>query len=423
MDTLVAIGTSAAWGYSVVIALFPSIVEGAGLDPETYFDSATIIIGLVLLGRWLESRAKDQTRGAIRRLIGLQPRTARRIEGGSEVDVPLEAILVGDLVRVRPGEKVPVDGVVVEGRASIDGSMLTGEPLPVEVGPGDPVIGATMAVAGTLVVRTVRVGRDSVLASIVELVQRAQGSKAPIQRLADRISEVFVPFVLVVATATFVIWALVGPEPRITFALTAFIAVVVIACPCAMGLATPTAVMVGTGRAAETGILIRSAAALEAAGKVDAVVLDKTGTLTRGRPTVERVVLEPGVEEARVVDLAASAERGSEHPLGAAIVVLANRTELGFRPASAFESFVGRGVVAIVDGHEVVVGSQRLLEERGIPVPARADDASSGATAVHVAIDGTAAATFLIADPIRPSAAAAVADLRAAGCRGLAGDR
>ena len=243
--------------------------------------------------------------------------------------MPLEAVLVGDLVRVRPGEKVPVDGVVVEGRASIDGSMLTGEPLPVEVGPGDPVIGATMAVAGTLVVRTTRVGRDSVLASIVELVQRAQGSKAPIQRLADRISEVFVPFVLAVAAVTFVIWSLAGPEPSLTFALTTFIAVVVIACPCAMGLATPTAVMVGTGRAAETGILIRSAAALEAAGKVDAVVLDKTGTLTRGRPTVERIVLEPGFEEERVVDLAASAERGSEHPLGAAIVVLANRTELG----------------------------------------------------------------------------------------------
>ncbi len=207
MDTLVAIGTSAAWGYSVVVALFPALVEEAGLDPETYFDSATIIIGLVLLGRWLESRAKDQTRGAIRRLIGLQPRTARRIEGGHEMDVPLEAVLVGDLVRVRPGEKVPVDGIVVEGHASIDGSMLTGEPLPVEVGPGDPVIGATMAVAGTLVVRTTRVGRDTVLASIVELVQRAQGSKAPIQRLADRISEVFVPLVLVVATATFVIWA------------------------------------------------------------------------------------------------------------------------------------------------------------------------------------------------------------------------
>jgi Cu+-exporting ATPase len=415
MDTLVAIGTSAAWGYSVVIALFPSLVEEAGLHPETYFDSATIIIGLVLLGRWLESRAKDQTRGAIRRLIGLQPRTARRIVDGRETDVPLEAVLVGDLVRVRPGEKVPVDGVVVEGRASIDGSMLTGEPLPVEVGPGDPVIGATMAVAGTLVVRTTRVGRDSVLASIVEMVQRAQGSKAPIQRLADRISEVFVPVVLIAAAVTFVVWALAGPEPSVTYALTTFIAVVVIACPCAMGLATPTAVMVGTGRAAETGILIRSAAALERAGKVDAVVLDKTGTLTRGRPTVERIDLEPGFEEERVVDLAASAERGSEHPLGAAIVVRANLTELGFRPTTAFESIVGRGIVATVDGHEVVVGSPTLLAERGIAVPDRVDDVASGATAVHVAIDGRAAATFLVADPIRPSAAAAVAGLRDAG--------
>ena len=412
MDTLVVVGTSAAWAYSVFVTFFPSVVHEAGLHPETYFDSSTIIIGLVLLGRWLESRAKDQTRGAIRRLIGLQPRTARRLEDGREVDVPLEAILVGDLIRVRPGEKVPVDGIVIEGRASIDGSMLTGEPLPVDVGPGDEVIGATLAVAGTLLVRTTRIGRDTVLASIVELVQRAQGSKAPIQRLADRISAVFVPFVLIVAAATFAIWWLAGPEPRITLALTSFIAVVVIACPCAMGLATPTAVMVGTGRAAETGILIRSAAALEAAGKVDAIVFDKTGTLTRGRPTVQRVVVEPGFDEDRVVDLAASAERGSEHPLGAAIVVRANLTELGFRPIEAFESFAGRGVRAVVDGQEVLVGSPRLLEERGIAPP---DHGASGETPVHVAVDGRAAATFFIADPLRPSAGPAVADLQAAG--------
>jgi P-type Cu+ transporter len=414
MDTLVAVGTSAAWAYSVFVTLFPSVIHEAGLHPETYFDSSTIIIGLVLLGRWLESRAKDQTRGAIRRLIGLQPMTARRIEDGREADVPLDAVLVGDLIRIRPGEKVPVDGIVVDGRASVDGSMLTGEPLPVDVGPGDEVIGATMAVSGTLVVRTTRVGRDTVLASIVELVQRAQGSKAPIQRMADRISAVFVPFVLATAALTFVVWSLAGPEPQITFALTTFIAVVVIACPCAMGLATPTAVMVGTGRAAETGILIRSAAALERAGKVDAVIFDKTGTLTRGRPTVERIVVEPGFDEDRVVDLAASAERGSEHPLGAAIVVRANLTELGFQPIEAFESFAGRGVGAVVDGHAVLVGSPRLLEERGIALDA-GDHGGSGETPVHVAIDGRAAATFLIADPIRPSAAAAIADLRAAG--------
>jgi P-type Cu+ transporter len=414
MDTLVAVGTTAAWAYSVVVTLFPAVVADAGLHPETYFDSSTIVIGLVLLGRWLESRAKDQTRSAIRHLVGLQPRTARRLEDGHETDVPLEAIQVGDLVRVRPGEKVPVDGIVVEGRASIDGSMLTGEPLPVDVGPGDEIVGATMAVAGTLLVRTTRVGRDTVLASIVELVQRAQGSKAPIQRLADRISEVFVPFVLAVAVVTFAVWTAFGPEPRITFALTTFIAVLVIACPCAMGLATPTAVMVGTGRAAETGILIRSAAALERTGKVDTVIFDKTGTLTRGRPTVQRVVVEPGVDEERVVDLAASVERGSEHPLGAAIVVRANLTELGFRPFEGFESFAGRGVRAVVDGHEVLVGSPRLLEERGV---AFADVVVGGAgeTPVLVAVDSQAAATFLIADPVRPTAAAAVADLRAAG--------
>jgi Cu+-exporting ATPase len=414
MDTLVAVGTSAAWGYSVFVTLFPTVVHEAGLHPETYFDSSTIIIGLVLLGRWLEARAKDQTTGAIRRLIGLQPQTARRLEDGREVDVPLESVRVGDLLRVRPGEKLPVDGIVIEGQTAIDESMLTGEPLPVEKAAGDELIGATLNTSGSIVMRTTRVGRDTVLASIVELVQRAQGSKAPIQRLADRISEFFVPFVLVVAGLTFAIWYLAGPEPRITLALTAFIAVVVIACPCAMGLATPTAVMVGTGRAAEAGILIRSAAALERAGKVSAVIFDKTGTLTRGRPTVERVVVEPGFEERELIDLAASVERGSEHPLGAAIVAHGHLGGLGFQPMVRFESYPGRGAVAIVDGREVLVGSPRLLQERGIPF---GDESvrQVGHTAVHVAIDGRVAGTFLIADPVRPESAQAVRDLGAAG--------
>jgi Cu+-exporting ATPase len=416
MDTLVAVGTSAAWGYSVFVTLFPTVVHEAGLHPETYFDSSTAIIGLVLLGRWLEARARDQTSGAIRRLIALQPPTARRLDDGGEVDVPLEAVRVGDLLRVRPGERVPVDGIVVEGRSAVDQSMLTGEPLPVEMGPGDDVIGATRNANGTMVIRATRVGRDTVLASIVEMVERAQGSKAPIQHLADRISEVFVPFVLGLASLTFVIWLVAGPEPRFTLALTAFIAVVVIACPCAMGLATPTAVMVGTGRAAETGILIRNAAALERAGGVDAVIFDKTGTLTRGRPTVERVVVEPGYSEREVIDLAASVERGSEHPLGGAIVAFANLTELGFRSIDRFESFPGRGVGAIADGHDVLVGNARLLEERGITRPAERDEPSSNVrTTVHVAIDGRPAATLLIDDPIRPGSVAAVRDLRASG--------
>ena len=414
MDTLVAVGTSAAWAYSTFVTIFPDVVHQAGLQPETYFDSSAIIIGLVLLGRWLEARAKDQTTGAIRRLIGLQPATARRLEDGLETDVPLAAVRVGDLLRVRPGEKVPVDGIVVEGQTAVDESMLTGEPLPVDKSAGAELIGATLNASGTVVMRATRVGRDTVLASIVDLVQRAQGSKAPIQRLADRISEFFVPFVLVVASLTFVIWFVAGPEPRITLALIAFIAVVVIACPCAMGLATPTAIMVGTGRAAEAGILIRSAAALERAGKVNAVIFDKTGTLTLGRPTVERVLVEPGYEERDVIDLAASAERGSEHPLGAAIVAYGHLAEAGFQPIEDFESFAGRGVQAKIGGRKVVVGNARLLEEGGIAVTGNAPGAIGGTT-ILVAIDGRQAASILISDPIRADSAQAVRDLRAAG--------
>jgi P-type Cu+ transporter len=419
MDTLVAVGTSAAWAYSVFVTLFPEVVHEAGLHPETYFDSSTIIIGLVLLGRWLELRARDQTSGAIRRLIGLQPLMARRIDGDVEVEVPLEAVRAGDLLRVRPGAKVPVDGIVVEGRSAIDESMLTGEALPVEKTAGDGVIGATLNTSGTFVMRATRVGRDTVLASIVDLVQRAQGSKAPIQRLADRISEVFVPIVLVIAGLTFAIWFLAGPEPRLTLALTAFIAVVVIACPCAMGLATPTAIMVGTGRAAEIGVLIRNAAALELAAKVDTVVFDKTGTLTRGRPTVERVIVEPGFDQAEVVDLAASLERGSEHPLGGAIVVFANRTELGFQTVDGFEAHAGQGISGRVSGREILVGTARFLEARGIATtPAQAHDSTptgAAVTSVFVAIDGRFASTFAIADPIRTESAEAVRDLRANG--------
>ncbi len=414
MDTLVVVGTTAAWAYSTFATVFPEVVRQAGLQPETYFDSSAIIIGLVLLGRWLEARAKDQTTGAIRRLIGLQPATARRIEDGREVDVPLAAVQAGDQLRVRPGEKIPVDGIVVEGQTAVDESMLTGEPLPVEKQTGDQLIGATLNTSGSVVMRATRVGRETVLASIVDLVQRAQGSKAPIQRLADRISEVFVPFVLVVAGLTFVIWFLAGPEPRITLALTAFIAVVVIACPCAMGLATPTAIMVGTGRAAEAGILIRNAAALERATRVNTVIFDKTGTLTRGRPTVERVVLQPGFDEGEVIDLAASAERGSEHPLAAAIVAHGHLREAGFLALDQFESFAGRGVSATVSGRQVIVGSPRLLAERGVQL-ATATAGEPDGSSILVAIDGRQAAGFVISDPVRPDAAAAIGQLQAAG--------
>jgi len=426
MDTLVAVGTTTAWAYSVFVTFFPEIVHEAGLHPETYFDSSTIIIGLILLGRWLEARAKGQTTGAIRRLIGLQAHTARIVSGTTDEDVPLDSVLAGDLLRVRPGEKIPVDGIVVEGTSAVDQSMLTGEAIPVEKGPGDEVIGATLNTSGSFVFRATRVGRETALARIVELVQRAQGSKAPIQRVADRISEVFVPAVLLVAVASFAAWFLLGPEPRLTLALTAFISVVIIACPCAMGLATPTAIMVGTGRGAEAGILFRSAEALERAGRVTAVVFDKTGTLTLGQPRVERFVAAGGAGEddaATVLDLAASAERGSEHPLAAVIVRHANRSESGFRPVQGFEAHVGHGVGATVEGRAVLVGSRRLLEDRGASpnidaatlADAAADAERLGRTIVYVAIDGRAAGCFVIADPVRPESRQAIRDLQASG--------
>ncbi|MFI5262822.1 MAG: heavy metal translocating P-type ATPase, partial [Candidatus Limnocylindrales bacterium] len=422
MDSLVAIGTSAAWAYSVFITVVPSVVEQAGLAPAAYFDSSTIIIGLILLGRWLEARAKGQTTDSIRHLIGLRPRTTRRLEGGTEVDVPLEMVRAGDLLRVRPGEKVPVDGVVVEGQSAVDESMLTGEAIPIEKAVGDRVIGATLNTSGTLVMRATRVGRDTVLAAIVEMVQRAQGSKAPIQRVADRVAAVFVPVVLVVAIAAFAVWFVAGPEPHLTLALTAFISVVIIACPCAMGLATPTAIMVGTGKGAEAGILFRHAEALERAGQVQVVVFDKTGTLTMGRPVVEDIVVAPGWSEARLLDLAASAERGSEHPLAAAIIARAHLDELGFQPATEFTASAGHGIEARIDGHRVLVGSNQLLAARGAtPGPDRAADATGhravggSRIAVEVTVDGRWAGRLLLADPVRAEAVQAVRDLTAAG--------
>ena len=423
MDTLVAVGTTAAWLYSVVVTLLPEVIHEAGLHPETYFDSSTIIIGLVLLGRWLEHRAKTSTTGAIRRLLGLQASTARRVTDGREEDVPLESVVVGDLLRVRPGDKVPVDGIVVEGASAIDASMLTGEPIPVEVTPGLEVIGATLNTTGTFVMRATRVGRETALARIVELVSRAQGSKAPIQRLADRIAEVFVPFVLVLATGTFAVWLLFGPEPRITLALTAFIGVVVIACPCAMGLATPTAIMVGTGRGAEAGILIRGGEGLEIAHRVDTIVLDKTGTLTRGRPSVVDIAVAPGVAARDLLDLAGSLERASEHPLGAAIVARANREELGFQTVTDFTSVTGGGVMGTVetDGgpRDVLVGTRRLLGDHGIDVSPLGDAldaaASAGRTVALVAVDGRIAGLLTINDPVKAESGPAIRELTAAG--------
>ena len=415
MDTLVVVGTSAAWAYSVLVTVAPSIFRAAGIEPQTYFDSSTAIIGLVLMGRWLEARAKAQTVGAIKALLGLQSQSARIVRGGREIDVPLEDVRVGDLVRVRPGERVPVDGRVGEGESAVDESMLTGEPIPAAKRPGDEVIGGTMNLNGTFLFRATRVGRDTALAQIVELVRRAQGSKAPIQRLADRIGGVFVPVVLGLGALTFGLWFVIGPEPKLTHALVAFITVVVISCPCAMGLATPTAIMVGTGRGAEAGVLIRGGEALETAAQVDAVVFDKTGTLTRGRPSLGTVVSSPGFTADEVLDIAASIERGSEHPLAAAILARGDELGLGRRAVEGFEAVSGRGVRGRIDGRIVMVGTAAFLEAAGVDVGPLAAVAEAGSAVTYLAVDGRLAGALPTVDEIKPESAGAVRELGDAG--------
>jgi Cu+-exporting ATPase len=406
MNTLVVVGTSVAYGYSAFVTLWPTLAQRWGFPYHLYYETAVIIVALILLGRWLEARAKKQTGQAITALMGLQARTARVLHDGQEIDVPVEQVEVGDLVRVRPGEKVPVDGVVREGRSAVDESMLTGESLPVDKGPGDPVIGATLNATGSFVLAATKVGRDTTLAQIVRLVEEAQGSKAPIQRLADTISAYFVPAVLGLAAVNFVGWLLLSGN--LTLALTTTIAVLIIACPCALGLATPIAIMVGTGKAAEYGILIRGGEALEQARKIDTIVLDKTGTLTRGKPSVvasHELRGASGESDAHdsqlatrnsslatrhsLLALAAAVEVGSEHPLGAAIVQHARDLGLEIPPAEAFESITGKGVRARVEDQDVVVGNQALLAELGIDTSAldgpAAELASRGATPMYVA--------------------------------------
>jgi Cu+-exporting ATPase len=419
MSTLVAVGTSAAWAYSVLVTMYPEVVMRAGLSGETYFDSSTIIIGLILLGKWLEARAKGRTTGAIKRLIGLQAKTARLVTPTGDLDVPIERVQPGDLLRVRPGEKVPTDGVLTEGSSALDEALLTGEAMPVRKRPGDEVIGATFNTTGSFVMRATRVGSETALAQIVELVRRAQGSKAPIQRLADRISGIFVPAVLGIGALTFALWWLLGPEPKVTLALAAFITVVIVACPCAMGLATPTAIMVGTGRGAEAGILVRGGEALETAQRVTTVLFDKTGTLTRGTPAVAELLPAPGGDPVVLLRMAAAVESGSEHPLASAILREARERGLAFSAADGFAAIVGGGAEATVDGVPVLVGSARLLGERGIepgPLGATADtQAGHGRTPVFVARDGVVIGLIAIADPVKPEAAEAVRALAAQG--------
>jgi Cu+-exporting ATPase len=421
MDTLVAVGTLAAWGYSVVVTVAPDLVMHAGIEPVTYYDSAAMIVGLILAGRWLEARTRAQAGGAIAGLVALQPRNARLVTDAGERDVPVADVRPGDVLRVRPGEKVPVDGVVLDGGSAVDESMLTGEAMPVAKGPGDRVTGATLNGGGTFTFRATRVGADTVLAHIVRLVAAAQGSRAPIQHLADAVSERFVPIVMALAALTFGAWLLLGPQPSLTNALVSAISVLIIACPCAMGLATPTAVMVGTGRAAEAGILIRDGAALERAAAVDTVVFDKTGTLTSGRPTVTDVVLatDADLSADEVLALAAAVEVGSEHPLARAIVDAAADRTVELAAASDFVSRAGSGVEAVVDGSTILVGNDAFLSAKGVDVSslgrAAAEVAAESMTPVHVARAGSGLAILAVSDPLKPTAAAAVRELVSAG--------
>ncbi|MGH7550649.1 MAG: heavy metal translocating P-type ATPase, partial [Gemmatimonadota bacterium] len=378
MNTLIAVGTGTAYAYSAVATVAPGIFRAAGIEPAVYFEAAATIVTLILLGTWLETRARGRTGQAIRALLDLRPEVARIRRNGREIEVPVEDLEPGDVVVVRPGERVAVDGEVLEGRTTVDESMLTGESIPAEKGSGDEVVGGTMNRTGLIAFRATRVGSDTSLAQIVRLVRDAQASKAPVQRLADRVAAYFVPIVIAIAIATFVVWFVVGPAPSVTYAVVTAVAVLIIACPCALGLATPTAIMVGTGRGASLGILVKDAESLQKAHRLDTVVLDKTGTLTRGEPAVTDVLVTAGLGESELLAVAASVERGSEHPIGEAIVRSVEGRGIEAPTAVDFEALAGRGVRGFVDGREVVIGTAPLLNERGIDLgglagePARA---------------------------------------------------
>jgi Cu+-exporting ATPase len=419
MNTLIAVGTSAAYAYSVVATFFPGFISSTGLKLAVYYDASAAIIALILLGRYLEARAKGRTSEAIRRLLDLQARTARVIRDGRELEVPIGEVRVGDVVRVRPGEKIPVDGVLTEGRSAVDESMLTGESIPIEKGPGDEVTGATVNGTGSFLFRVTRVGSDTVLAQIIRLVEEAQGSKAPIQRLADKVASVFVPVVMSIAAITFLVWLFAGPSPAFNFALLNLVAVLVIACPCALGLATPTAIMVGTGKGAELGILIKGGEVLERAGKMDVVVFDKTGTLTWGKPVVTDIIPMEGKDRDEVLGLAASVEEGSEHPLAASVLQAARAAGIVLHEVEDFQALPGRGVVATLEGREVKLGNASLFSEDGIDLSsldARAEELSrQGKTVIYVVYGGEALGLLAVADTVKPMAMEAVSELKKMG--------
>ncbi|MBE9566728.1 MAG: copper-translocating P-type ATPase, partial [Proteobacteria bacterium] len=417
MNTLIAFGTTAAYGYSLAVTLAPSLVSRAGADVHFYYDTSAMIITLILLGRLLEIGAKGRASEAIRRLAGLQSKTARVIRDQAEMEIPIDEVAVGDIVAVRPGERIAVDGTIADGQSAVDESMVTGESMPVDKGPGDAVIGGTINLTGAFRFHASRVGAETVLAQIIRLVREAQGSKAPIQRVADRVAAVFVPIVIAVALVTFAIWMIVGPNPA--YAVVAAVSVLIIACPCALGLATPTSLLVGTGRGAELGILIRSAEALEIAGNVDTVVFDKTGTLTRGEPMVTDVISAADWDSERVLQLAASVERESEHPLGKAVLLAAEERGLRADAVEEFQAVPGMGAKGRVNGAPVAVGNAALMHALDIDTAAIAERADSlageGKTVMIVAMGTQAVGIIALADVAKTEAAEAVARLKQMG--------
>jgi Cu+-exporting ATPase len=426
MFTLIAMGTGVAWVYSIVgtvlPGVFPAVMRGHDGSVAIYFEAAAVITVLVLLGQVLELKARERTSGAIRALLDLSPKMARRIRpDGTDEDIGLDHVMVGDRLRVRPGERVPVDGEIVDGRSALDESMVTGESMPVTKSVGDRVIGGTMNQSGAFVMRADKIGRDTVLAQIVQMVAQAQRSRAPIQRLADQVSAWFVPTVIAVALLAFLAWSIWGPEPRFTYGLVAAVSVLIIACPCALGLATPMSIMVGVGRGAQSGVLIKNAEALERMEKVDTLVIDKTGTLTEGKPSVVAIKTVAGIDEADLLRLTASLERSSEHPLAAAIVRSANARGLLLAPVQDFDSPAGKGVTGTVDGRRLVIGNHRIMTEAGIDTSSLDQSADElrreGATAIFVAIDRKAAGIVAIADPIKATTPAAISALKQAGIR------
>jgi P-type Cu+ transporter len=425
MFTLIAMGTGVAYAYSLIATvapgIFPASFRNMSGKPPVYFEAAAAIVTLVLLGQVLELRARSRTGAAIRALLDLSPKTARILRNGNEEDIPLEQVKPGDRLRVRPGEKIPVDGIVLEGASAVDESMITGESMPAEKSAGSRVIGATVNTTGSLIMRAEHVGRETLLAQIVQMVSQAQRSRAPIQRVADRVAAWFVPAVIGTAVVTFIVWGLIGPQPRLAYALVNAVAVLIIACPCALGLATPMAIMVSTGRGAQAGVLIRNAEALETLEKVDTLVLDKTGTLTEGKPSVESVVPLSDISDKDLISLAASLEQGSEHPLGAAIIAAAKANDIPLLPATDFQSRTGLGVSGKVNGKIVAAGNEKFFDGPGIPTlnsKSRVDELRrNGETVIFVAVDGRPAGLIGIADPIKPSTPPALRDLKAAGLR------